>query len=116
MKTLTPRRGYKRINLSSLTRIAAFVAVFAFIGIPLLSSSSASSTSEYSRALPIPQLVNDKGDAVNSNGIFGNFLKVGKQPALLPLSSALVETMATFAADCTTPKSSFVLGETVCAN
>jgi uncharacterized repeat protein (TIGR01451 family) len=115
MKTPTPSFRYHRTNLSSLTRIAAFIALTALIGIPLFSSSLASSTSEYSGTLPIPRLVSDKGATVNSNSIFGNLLNAGKQPALLPLSPPVQETIETFAGDCTTPKSSFFLGETVCA-
>ena len=110
MKTqLTPSKGYHRTNLSSLTRIAAFVALVALIGIPLFSSSLASSASETSR------LVSDTGAAANSNSIFGNFLNAGKQRALLPFLPPVQETIETFAADCTTPKSAFLLGETVCA-
>jgi len=116
MKTQpTPNHGYHRTSLSSLTRIAAFVALAALIGIPLFSSSSASSTSESSQPLPSSRLVGEKGAAVNSNGILGNFLNTRKQPGLLPFSPALVETIDTFAADCTTPKTAFFLGETVCA-
>lgn len=116
MKTQpTPNHGYHRTSLSTLTRIAALVALLALIGIPLFSSSLASSTSEDSRALPIPRLAGDKGAVGNSNDVFGHFLNAGKQPTLLPLSPALVETSDTFAADCTTPKTAFFLGETVCA-
>jgi hypothetical protein len=51
MKTQpTPNHGYHRISLNSLTRIAAFVALVALIGIPLFSSSSASSSESDSRA------------------------------------------------------------------
>jgi uncharacterized repeat protein (TIGR01451 family) len=114
MKT-QPSPGYHRTNLNSFTRIAAFVALVALIGIPLFSSSLASSTSEPSRALPVPRLVSDKGATVNSSVVFGHFLNASKQRALLPFSPALAETIATFAADCTTPRSSFFLGETVCA-
>lgn len=46
--------------------------------------------------------------AVGSNKLFRNNLSA----LHLPL---FAESIATFAADCTTPKSSFVLGETVCA-
>jgi uncharacterized repeat protein (TIGR01451 family) len=114
MKTQpTSRPDYHRANLSSVTRIAAFVALVALIGIPLFSSSLASSTSENSRALSIPRSVN-KSAAINLN-IFGSFLNARKQPAQLPFSPALVETIETLAADCETPKTEFFLGETVCA-
>jgi len=115
MKTPMPTSRSHRTNPSSLTCIAAFVALVALIGIPLFSSSLASTTSEYSRPLPIPRLMSQKAAAVNLDGVFGHFLKAGKQPALLPFSATLAETIATFAADCTTPKTTFELGETVCA-
>ena len=115
MKTLPiPSPGYHRTNLSSFTRIAAFFALVALIGIPLFSSSLASSTSEPSRALPIPPLVSAKKPTINSN-LFGRFLNPGKQPALPPFSAPLVETIQILAADCTTPKTEFFLGDTVCA-
>jgi hypothetical protein len=115
MKTQqTPDPDYQRTNLKSVMRITAFVTLVALIGIPLFSSSLASATSERSRALPMTTLVR-QGAAVNSKGIFRHFLNAGKQVALLPLSPALAETINIFAADCTTPKTEFFLGETVCA-
>lgn len=110
----TSRLGYHRANLSSVTRIAAFLALVTLIAIPLFSSSLASSTSEASRALPVPRSVSDKSAAINSN-MFGSFLHAGKQPALLPSLPQGSETIAIFAADCTTAKTAFALGETICA-
>ena len=104
-----------RTNRSSLTRIAAFVALVTLMCVPLFSSSSASTSSEDSRAFRLSRLVNNKGAAVNSNGIIGNFLKAGKHPGLLPFAPALVETINTFASDCATPRTTFFLGEAVCA-
>jgi hypothetical protein len=98
----------------SWTRIAAFVALVALIAIPLFSSSLASSPVENSRALSIPRLVSGRAAATNSNGVIGNFLNAGKSLAL-PSSPQGGETITTFAADCTTPKTTFTLGETVCA-
>src|SRR6266496_697860 len=103
-----------RTSRSSLTRIAAFVALVTLVCIPLF-SSLASSSSENSRAHPLPRLVSNQGAAVNSNGIPGNLLNAGKQLAMLPFSPALAETINTFASDCTTPRTTFFLGETVCA-
>ena len=44
-----------------------------------------------------------------------NAIKISQPASMNALSLPFQETIATFAADCTTPKSSFVLGETVCA-
>ncbi len=78
-----------RTNLSLLMRIAASVVIVALIGIAWFSSSSASSANE----------------ALRKN-----------QPlSALHVTSPVLETIETFAADCTTPKTAFFLGETVCA-
>lgn len=106
--------GYHRTNLISLTRIAAFVALVALIGIPLFSSSLASSATENSQTLSNARLIRAKGTAANSHSIFANLLRAGKQRSMLPFLP-VQETIETFAADCTTPQASFVLGETVCA-
>jgi hypothetical protein len=105
---------FHRTNLSSSPRIAAFVALLALICIPLFSSSLASSTSENSRALSVPRWVSGQAAAANSNGVVGDFLNAGKGLAL-PSSPQGGETIEIFAADCTTPKLVFLLGETVCA-
>jgi uncharacterized repeat protein (TIGR01451 family) len=55
------------------------------------------------------------GVAYSSRSASSNVIKI---PRLSSTNAPLMpfqETIATFAADCTTPKSSFVLGETVCA-
>src|SRR5436190_9816617 len=53
MKTQpTPSQGYHRTSLSSVTRIMVFVAVIALIGIPLFSSSSASSSKQARTSRP----------------------------------------------------------------
>jgi uncharacterized repeat protein (TIGR01451 family) len=108
---LTSAPSSHRANRSSLTRIAALVALVTLIGIPLFSSSLASSASEKSRTMP---QVRNEGATVKSNSTFGKFLKARKQRGLLPFLLP-PETIETFAADCLTPKSAFTLGETVCA-
>jgi len=51
-------------------------------------------------------------DGLNKSGLEGYLFPAAKS-SLWP--RLVVETIATYAADCTTPKSDFVLGETVCA-
>ena len=89
----------------SLTRIIGLVAVIGLLVISFFSSSSFSerkppaafspvesrSSMNYEAPSPLTKLL-----AFNSSPVFQ-------------------ETITTFASDCTTPKSSFTLGETVCA-
>lgn len=89
MKTQFAHPSSHRTNLSSLMRIAAFVVIAALIGIALFSSSSALSSNQALR---------------NNQALLA-----------LHLTSPVQETIETFAGDCTTPKSTFFLGETVCA-
>ena len=108
MKTPKSNPGSRRTNLSSRMRIAAVISLIGMIGIPLFSSSSASSL----RTAPFA------GQSVSSDQIravaaprpapsFKNFLT-------LAMPQAAPEGIATYAADCTTPKSDFALGDTVC--
>ena len=73
----------------SRIRLAIVIALSALIVIPLFSSSIASS---------IPGLSHKAAGPMRS-----------------PHNLAVAETIATFAADCTTPKTAFTFGETVCA-
>jgi len=103
-----------RTNRSSLIGIAAFVALVALIGIPLFSSSSASSAIKNSQAFSNVRSVSNKGATASSTSIFGNFLNLGKRRALLPFLP-LGETIEVFAEDCSTPLTDMNLGEIVCA-
>ncbi|MDQ1639500.1 MAG: hypothetical protein QOF62_2839 [Pyrinomonadaceae bacterium] len=131
MKALSaPHRGYHRTNLSSFTRIAALVAVIALIGIPFLFSSSAASNSGYisrlSQAAKAGALPGARDFQQGSGNALARLLGSSMGRTMFPTISALSpnatesvsllsETIETFAADCTTPKSDFILGETVCA-
>lgn len=55
------------------------------------------------------------GVAYSSRSASLNAIKTPRHSSINALFMPFQETIATFAADCTTPKSSFVLGETVCA-
>jgi uncharacterized repeat protein (TIGR01451 family) len=55
------------------------------------------------------------GVSYSPRSLSSNANKVLTHPAMKAFSLPWQETIATFAADCTTPKSAFVLGETVCA-
>jgi uncharacterized repeat protein (TIGR01451 family) len=133
MKTqLTPCPNSRRTNLGSLARIAPFVVLVALIGIPLFSKSSASSSKQAWRTSQSPAANEVRVTAVGSNqrnqtaGLFGLLAgsdraalvrgSVSTSGRLLPLAvpQSSVE-IATFDSDCTTPKTTFVLGDTVCA-
>jgi uncharacterized repeat protein (TIGR01451 family) len=115
-------RNSNRKNRSSLTRIAAFVALVALIGIPLFSSSLASTsrqdlgvgTASTPTAGVSNRMLSKWESARTSDSLFAsNFAPSGSISLMLPQSPA--ETIETFASDCTTPKTDFDLGETVCA-
>ena len=124
---LTPSQGYHRTNLSSLMRVATIIAVVAFIGIPFFSSSSASSVNKKMRANQpaIPPVVHGKTPRSGPSALsqllgpaalpsaFGSGGHLWLLNSVAPPTGS--ETIEVFAADCTTPKLSFNLGETVCA-
>lgn len=124
MKTQpTPSPGSHHINLNSVLRIAAFVALIALIAMPLFSSSSASSSRQEwgVGTASTPTLAGVSGrvlpkreSAWISSPVFkSNFLPSSPLWLVLPQSS---ESIATFEyPGCTVPKDSFDLGETVCA-
>src|SRR6185369_16283410 len=99
-RSVYPPTHPRKAILSPVTRLAALLALIGLVGFSLFSSSSASS---------IPAEVNRSTS---------NHRLIPTTP-LFPLRFAnfgmVQETIATFASDCTTPQTSFVLGETVCA-
>jgi hypothetical protein len=89
----------------SLTRIIGLVAVIGLLVISFFSSSSFSERKPPAAFSPVESRSSMNYDAPSP------------LTKLLALNSSPVfqETITTFASDCTTPKSSFTLGETVCA-
>ncbi len=114
MNTLLTRSH--RSRFSSFMRISAFIAFVALIGIPLFSTSSASSIKKMLgkgfSSTPAPARTSKSG--FSSRQLFGA-ATASTSPLIRTSFSPVVETIATFAADCTTPKTDFFLGETVCA-
>ena len=111
---MTPQSISTLRSFSLVTPLAILTLLVAAMVVPLFSSSLASSESNDVRRLSIPRIGND-GGALNSKSSIGNILNAGKQRMLLPFLPPVPETIETFAGDCLTPKSSFFLGETVCA-
>jgi uncharacterized repeat protein (TIGR01451 family) len=112
--TLCP--AHHPANLKSAMRITAFIALVALVVIPFFSSSSASSSRQLDgrgssaasvvKAQTAPPALKVAERAPSSREAFNAFLP------LMPQSSS--ESVATYAGDCTTPKSNFVVGDTVC--
>lgn len=99
------------ISKTNLLRISVAIAFVALVAFPLLTVSSASLSQKFSHDKPsnapttakqqMPSILNPS--AREGIGRFMNFLA----PA--------AESISTYAADCTTPKTLFFLGEVVCA-
>jgi uncharacterized repeat protein (TIGR01451 family) len=98
-----------------LTTLAIFVVLVGVIVVPFFSSSIASSlgVKAPNKATNLQRSANTNtnfarslGESLRSHGSFGI---VGYSPMLQS------ETVEIFAADCSTPKTTFALGETVCA-
>jgi uncharacterized repeat protein (TIGR01451 family) len=123
-QTASPRSSHR----PSLTRIAAFVALIVFVALmvfPVFSSSMASSSSNIIR----PENALGTADQSSARVVkrVSKLESMWAVPGLAALartkswfsaspSMALAgETVELFAADCTTPKTAFSLGETVCA-
>lgn len=116
------RRSYLHTNIRSMRNILALVALVALIGIPLFSTSSASSFQQGLRA-------STTSTPINASGIFPGLpgressesstalLSTGyRAPSSFPLvMPQSPETLTTYEyPGCTVPKNSFNLGETVC--
>ena len=121
MKTRLTHRSMSIIYRGLLFSIILFIAVASFIS-PPFSKTSASSNSLGSRVGPLNSSAVDPtrttGDA--------NYALVDVMDTALhsrpfsplfhgPIFPFFVEPIETFAADCTTPQTDFVLGDTVCA-
>ena len=123
MKTpLTPNFGFHRTRLNSLIRIAVIIAVFALIGIPLFSSSSATSfrqklgvgTKSTTPAVVSERKLAREASRISAPLFMRNFpFATSFLPLAPPPAGESIETFAY--PGCTVPKVSFDLGETVCA-
>ncbi len=125
MKAPSRRPGSGRPNLASLTVIAVLLGIVALIGIPLFSSSMASSSSNIIRPKNATGAADQSSDRIVER--VSKLESMWAVPGLSALartrswfsaspSMALAgETVELFASDCTAPKTAFSLGETVCA-
>jgi len=108
-------RSSHRKTLSSITRIAAFVALVALIGIPLFSSSLAFSSGPIAKS---PELNSAQLEQSYKAYTTKQILRSGSGmlnmlPMLTPQAQP-TESIATYESDCTTASSNFETGDTVC--
>jgi len=123
MKTKRTRdRSMSKVYRALLFSIVVFIAVASLIS-PLFSKTSASSNAAGSAVGPVNSAnVDPKRTTSNSNYALVNVMDDlsihSKRFTRLfngPTFPLFVEPIETFAADCTTPQTDFVLGDTVCA-
>jgi hypothetical protein len=92
-----------KASLNPLTRLVVLLGLIGLVAVSLYSSSSAS-------------LVTAAADNRNIRNLHSIPIQPSKLfPLSFPNLGMVQETIDTFASDCTTPKTAFVLGETVCA-
>jgi uncharacterized repeat protein (TIGR01451 family) len=116
----------RSLNLNSMMRIGLFIALIALIGIPLFSSSSASSSlskikldissknaAQPSSSAPLSQKHEIVGQPQEQ--MFNHHAaSFSLFPVLTPQQGG-PESLATYQSNCTTADQSFVTGDTVCA-
>jgi uncharacterized repeat protein (TIGR01451 family) len=128
MKTPAPSFRHHRTNLVSLTHIAAFVALIVFVALmvfPVFSSSMASSSSNIIRpknalgtADQSSERIVERVSKLESMWAVPGLAALARTKSWFSASPSMAlagETVELFASDCTTPKTAFTLGETVCA-
>src|SRR5712691_1891203 len=116
-----PKRANRLMTRGSRFTLVLIAAIS--LGTALFSASSAHKASgkradSALTSADAKTIVNDHSSARLINKFpGGNGVTEARAPlsALLPQTPPQPETIATFAADCTTPKSSFILGEVACA-
>lgn len=96
-------------HLNRLVLIASLVIVAATVAVPFYSVRSSSLTSA-------PVTPSGKAPAASQvSAILSSSATIHAGSLLAPVPTPTPETIATFASDCTTPRTNFILGETVCA-
>jgi uncharacterized repeat protein (TIGR01451 family) len=119
----TPSARSHSLSYNSTFRIGAFVALIALIVIPLFSSSSAFSSRRRlgvrTASTRTAVSVSDFSDSKGLGGRISGSLFKGNSPPSSHLSLVVPqgpgESIVTYESTCTTPETSFNLGDTVCA-
>ncbi|MGH9872783.1 MAG: HYR domain-containing protein [Pyrinomonadaceae bacterium] len=107
----------RRSRKGFLLRLGAFLILSGLLVSSFYSSSSASKSEPASKIRASEVAQNATPALPGTLGIAERMVPVHKtefNPVLMPFPPPVGETIETFAADCTTPKSSFVIGDTVC--
>lgn len=117
MKTLSAIRARsRRLSFTSIIRVGMFPALIALISIPLFSTASVSIKGKLDKkgsTIVSQEKVPSGGPAVKATRSVTAPVKESFNPFLLPVPFAGA-TIDTFAADCTTPQTSFAVGNTIC--
>src|SRR6266498_6087695 len=110
----TPERVVTRLN--SLILVGVFIIAAVLVAFPVYSMRSSSPATPSRLRVPAgaPAKRTRSGSFAASNS---GILALGSSTlrSLLPIPQSSPEEIATFASDCETPKTTFTLGETVCA-
>src|SRR2546425_6159065 len=102
-KMRTENAQHPKARLNYFIFFGVFIMVAVVVAVPFYSAGSSSAQVAIATSAKQPSLLNTLRMA--NRPVSSMFLTPSQQP----------ETIATFAANCTTPQSSFTLGETVCA-
>lgn len=95
------------LRLKPFVLIGVFLMMIAVVAAPFYSAQSSALTEKSSaKANTRPALTGLEWFNVSKSATIGSFLSVPRP---------LAETISTFASDCTTPRTTFYVGETVCA-
>lgn len=114
MKTgITPLQGIMRLN--SLILVGVFVIVAAAVAVPVYSERSNSLAAGHSANASIPIRENATVNSSESLALLNFAPRFSTFQPLSPVPPFSSVTVATFAADCTTPQTLFHPGDTVCA-
>src|SRR5438132_8034153 len=119
MRTENATRHFiKRPQYPSLVLIGVFMFVVTAMAVPFYSVRSTSLPISSASQASVPSVGYAKAGWVRSLTVLKPAVFAARSVesgSLLPLPAPSPETINTFASDCTTPKTSFILGETVCA-
>ncbi len=110
MRTGKPRQ-YRRLN--SVILICSLVVVAAIVAVPFYSAQSSSLST---RSNPLSKSSEAAARPGKLSSLMSTSSAIGSwSSSFAPVQQSSPETITTFASDCTTPRTTFILGETVCA-
>ena len=111
----SPNTFLQSISVSLLIRIGTCLVLAVLLAGIFFVGSRAASPDRAGAAAPGNQSTQAVAQPARSARGISAILRVPKGEGFLPVPQSSPETIETFASDCTTPRSTFILGETVCA-